>query len=262
MIVFAAIVPHAPFLLPTIGKQHRDKLKKTAEAMTALEQQLYVTRPDTLCIISPHGGVLADAFGINLSSEYKTSFKEFGDHKTSRTFRSDFMLIDRIQRSLRKDTAFTLNSEPSLDYGVGVPLHLLSEHLANPTVVPITTSALDLKAHFDFGKALRDELLNTTKRVALIASADLSHTLTKDAPAGYVPKSAEFDASVQQLLSTRNVTGLIQLGEKDSAKMADCGLRPILVAMGILDGINYTAKVLSYEGPLGIGYLVSTLDFG
>lgn len=262
MIIFAAILPHAPFLLPSIGKNQLAKLQKTQQAILQLEQMLYVTRPDTLCIISPHGPVDSTAFGINLSADYRTSFKEFGDHQTSRQFRSEFMLIDRIQRSIRKDIPFSLNSQSEVDYGIGVPLHLLSEHLANPTVIPVTTSGLDFKAHFDFGKAMHDELLNSTKRVAVFASADLAHNLTKDAPGGYAPAGAQFDAAVQELLTTRNIPGLIQLGEKESAGAAECGLRAILIALGILEGINYTAKILSYEGPLGIGYLVSNLDFG
>ncbi|TAK04662.1 hypothetical protein EPO33_01560 [Patescibacteria group bacterium] len=261
MIVFSAIVPHSPLLLPGIGKTNAKKLAQTVAGVADIEQHLYVTRPDTLCIISPHGQVLGDAFGINLSAQYATSFKDFGDFKTSKTFRSDFMLIDRIQRAIRKDVPLVLHSDETLDYGFGVPLHLLTEHLPNPTVIPITTSGLDLKAHFEFGKAMRDEILNSNKRVAVIASADLSHTLTKDAPGGFSKRGAEFDAKVQELLSQRNVPGLLQMDPKLCSEAKECGLRAMLVALGLMDGIDYTARLVSYEGPLGIGYLVSHLQF-
>ena len=261
MIVFSAIVPHSPLLLPEIGKSHAKKLAQTVAGIAEIEQSMYVTRPDTLCVISPHGQVLADAFGINLSAQYATSFKDFGDFKTSKTFRSDFMLIDRIQHAIRKDVPLMLHSDETLDYGFGVPLHLLTEHLANPTVIPVTTSGLDLKAHFEFGKAMRDEILNSNKRVAIIASADLSHALTKDAPGGFSKRGAEFDAKLQELLSQRNIPGLLQMDPKLCAEAKECGLRAILVALGLMDGIDYTARVISYEGPLGIGYLVSNLQF-
>lgn len=261
MIVFSAIVPHSPLLLPDIGKTHGKKLTQTVAALADIEQRLYVTRPDTICVISPHGQVLGDAFGINLSAQYATSFKDFGDFKTSKTFRSDFMLIDRIQRAIRKDVPLALHSDETLDYGFGVPLHLLTAHLANPTVIPVTTSGLDLKAHFEFGKAMRDEMLNSNKRVAVIASADLAHSLTKDAPGGFSPRGAEFDAKIQELLAQRNVPGLLQVDPTLCAEAKECGLRAILIALGLLDGIDYTARVLSYEGPLGIGYLVSHLQF-
>ncbi len=261
MIVFAAVVPHSPLLLKGIGKDHTKKLAKTVAAMADIEQRLYLTRPDTLCIISPHGNVMPDAFGINLSAEYATSFKDLGDFKTSKTFRSDFMLIDRIQRSIRKDLPLVLQSDENLDYGFGVPLHLLTEHIKNPAIIPITTAGLDYKVHFDFGKAMRDEMLNSNKRIAVIASSDLAHTLTKDAPGGFSKHGAEFDVKVQELLAHRNVPGLLQMDPGVCKAAKECGLRPMLVALGLLDGIDYTANILSYEGPFGIGYLVSHLQF-
>ena len=108
---------------------------------------------------------------------------------------------------------------------------------------------------------MRDEMLNSNKRVAVIASADLAHSLTKDAPGGFSPRGAEFDAKIQELLAHRNVPGLLQMDPTLCAEAKECGLRAILIALGLLDGIDYTARVLSYEGPLGIGYLVSHLQF-
>lgn len=261
MIVFGAILPHSPLLLPEIGKAHAKKLAKTVAAVAEIEQRLYVTRPDTLLVISPHGDVMPDAFGINLSASYKTSFTDFGNFRATKTFRSDFMLIDKIQRSIRKDIPLVLHSAETLDYGFGVPLHLLTEHITNPAVVPVTTAGLDLKTHFEFGRAMREEVLTSNKRVAVIASGDLAHTLKNDAPGGFSPKGAAFDAKVQELLAQRNVAALLQLDPGLCEEAKECGLRGILTALGVLDGIDYTPRILSYEGPLGIGYLVAHLQF-
>lgn len=259
MLVFAAITPHSPLLLPSLGKKHAAKLKKTADSMKTLEKELYVARPDTLVIVSPHGNVLADAFTINLSAEYKVSLKDFGDHTTTATFHSDFMLIDKLQRSLRADTPLSLASDEVLDYGVGVPLLVLSAHLPKVAVVPVTTAGLDYKAHHDFGAKLKDEIVNTNKRVAVIASADLSHTLTNDAPGGFSKKGAELDAKVVELLTAKNTNGLITLDPKMSTASKECGLRSILVLLGILSHIAFEPKVHSYEAPFGVGYLVANL---
>jgi AmmeMemoRadiSam system protein A len=48
---------------------------------------------------------------------------------------------------------------------------------------------------------------------------------------------------------------------------ADFGLRSILFLLGALAGVDASAKVKSYEGPFGVGYMVATLavrgvDFG
>ncbi len=78
MIIFGAIVPHSPLLIPSIGKEHRQGLAKTIEAIQEIEQALYLAKPDTICIIAPHGSRYPDAFSINLAATYKGNFKTFG----------------------------------------------------------------------------------------------------------------------------------------------------------------------------------------
>ena len=40
MIVFGAIIPHSPLLIETIGKDQREKLKTTIDAIAQIEQAL------------------------------------------------------------------------------------------------------------------------------------------------------------------------------------------------------------------------------
>ncbi len=257
MITFAGIVPHPPLLLPTIGKEAAKKLAQTQKALEQLEQELYLARPDTLLIISPHGPVMSDAFVIDLAAQYQLDFKEVGDFQTTKTIRSDFLLIDRIQRNARKETPVVLANEESLGYGIGIPLLFLSAHLPNVTLIPVFTSALDGKTHYSFGKLLKEEILNSNKRVAVIASADLSHTLTKDAPGGLAPEGQQVDAAVQQFLTTKNAAGLLTMDPATLSAAKECGVRPIATLLGVLDGIGYEPKIYSYEYPFGVGYLVS-----
>ena len=42
----------------------------------------------------------------------------------------------------------------------------------------------------------------------------------------------------------------------------ECGYRSILILMGILDGLNIKPRILSYEGPFGVGYLVADYKLG
>lgn len=259
MITFAAIVPHPPMILPKIGKDNAKKAAVTAEAMRALEQELYLSNPETIVIISPHGPTMTDAFMINLSANYSVGFKDFGDFETAKTFSSDFMLIDRIQRNARKETPLVLASEENLDYGTGIPLMVLTEHLPKVAVIPVAVSGLDLKAHYDFGKLLKDELMASNKRVAVIASADLSHALSDDSPAGFAKEGAELDRIVQEALTTRNAVGLIGLDANIREKARECGVKPIVTLLGTLDGVQYEPKIHSYEHPFGVGYLVSNL---
>lgn len=55
MIVFAAISPHPPILLPSVGsKEDRKKLKKTLCSLDALSEKIKKSNPNAIIISSPH----------------------------------------------------------------------------------------------------------------------------------------------------------------------------------------------------------------
>lgn len=262
MLTFAAIVPHPPLLLPSVGgEESTKKLAVTAESFRNLEQALYVTHPEVLVIISPHGNGPADALMLNFAAQYTVQFKEFGDFQTQRTFHSDVLLMDHMQRLARKEVPLVVASQEQLDYGTGIPLVQLTEHLPHTTIVPISTCGLDTKTHFEAGKMFKEEILNSNKRIAVIASADLSHTLTTDAPGGFAKEGKDLDELVNQLIATRNTAGMISIDAELMSKAKECGIRPISVLLGILSGMEYQNKIYSYEAPFGVGYLTSQFLF-
>lgn len=54
-IVFAAISPHPPIILPSVGsKEDRGQVKKTIESLEKLGKKLTSVKPDTIIISSPH----------------------------------------------------------------------------------------------------------------------------------------------------------------------------------------------------------------
>lgn len=260
MIVFSAIVPHSPLLIPAIGKENLNKLSATVQAMQALEKSLVEARPETIVVISPHGPVLPDAFSININSTYSCTMEEFGDFGTKLDCRSDFMLIDHLQRRLRAaKIPFVLTSEEKLDYGVVVPLSYLTPRLPKFTIIPITNSALSMAEHHKFGIELKEELANSNKRIAVLASADLAHTLTKEAPGGYSPHGKTFDEKIIELIKSRANEEFTQIPDDISAGAKSCGLAPIVILAGIIGHIMYEPQILSYEAPFGIGHVVANL---
>jgi AmmeMemoRadiSam system protein B len=257
-LVFAAIAPHPPLLVPTIGKEMLPKVNKTKEALEKLEEDLYLSKPDCVVVISPHGPLLADAFTIHYNSTYVTDFKEFGDLATKQTFNGEMQLPPEMRGVSKKNgIPATLVTEEKLDHGTAVPLMFLTSHLQNVTVLPIGFSGLDSKTHLDFGYLIKDEILKTNKRVAVIASGDLSHALTTDAPGGYNAAGPEFDKKIQELLASHNTTGMLGLETKFLNDAAECGFRSFLVLMGILRDTNYTYQSYAYEAPFGVGYLTA-----
>jgi AmmeMemoRadiSam system protein B len=262
-IVFGAITPHPPVLIPEIGKDNLPKLAKTEAAMKKLEQDLYAAKPESLVIISPHGQILDSAFNINLSADYTASFKEFGDFSLELKFKSDYMSIQQIRASdeAQKSVPIVLTSNNEIDHGFGVPLYYLTPHLKDIQIIPIVYSALDINQHFAFGQYLHQQLSKINKRFAIIASGDLSHRLTKDAPGGYSKQGAVFDKKLAALIKKKDISGILGLDQKLVEEAGECALRSIAIMLGIIETMNFSTEVLSYEGPFGVGYLVSSFKF-
>ncbi|MFZ6015188.1 MAG: AmmeMemoRadiSam system protein B [Patescibacteria group bacterium] len=261
MIVFGAIVPHSPLLIPTIGKEHQAKLQKTIDACKQIEQALYLTKPETLVIIAPHGPRYPDAFSANMAGSYTGSLKSFGDFSTTVSAKSDYMLIDRAHRKMREEEIpFTLTSSEELDYSFTIPILLLTQHLENWKLFPISPSMMDGKAHYEFGRQIKRVLHMEKRRVAVIASADLSHKLTAESPGGASTEGPQFDAAVQQGVAVKDPTPLCTLPNEVIENSGQCGFRPICTLLGMLDNMNVTPKILSYEAPFGVGYITAQYD--
>ena len=90
----------------------------------------------------------------------------------------------------------------------------------------------------------------------LIASGDLSHRLTPDAPYGFRPQGPLFDRLVIDALRSRAWEQIEALDPDLVEEAGECGLRPLAILLGAARAANLNSEVLSYEGPFGVGYPV------
>ncbi len=259
-LVFAAITPHPPTLIPTIGKEHLQQLNQTKQAFEELERELYSSKPDVIFIISPHGELFQNFFTVNLCDKFEGNFEIFGDFSTQLNFKGDTVLFSANKEVIATKSPLNIISQPLLDHGVTIPLYYLTRHLTETPIVPIYFSMLDNQAHHEFGKALKDVILNTEKRVAVIASGDLSHCLSNNSPAPYHPDGKIFDEKLANLVATNNHTELINIDQRLVDNAMECGLKSILILAGILSDMSCRPKILSYEAPFGVGYLTVFID--
>ncbi len=257
-IVFASIVPHTPVLLPSVGKEHLKKLKKTLASFHRLEQELYATKPDVVLIISPHGRIEHDHFTLEVRERYAPDLKEFGVFEVPIEFKSDLRLTSALKEHLEdRGVPFMLRTEADLDYGIVVPLTYLASHLSPVAILPITPSLLSGKAHFEFGQALQEVLMHTDRRVAVVCSVDLSHRLARSSPAGYSPFGKKFDEKIRTILEEKKTSALVTFEPQLAEKAGQCALSALTIFSGILDGLDATPEILSYESPFGVGHLAA-----
>jgi aromatic ring-opening dioxygenase LigB subunit len=254
-IITAAVVPHPPLLVPNIGKENVDLVKKTADSYKEIEADLYAGQIDTIIIISSHGSPQEESFGINIGDEFQIKFENFGDFSSKLSLAGDVGLAQELREKLPAHPAVSLVNKTDLDHGIGIPLYLLTPYLKNIEIIPIYPSEKDLATHFEFGKNLRRLLQMQEKRIAILASGDLSHSLTKSAPAGYSPKAAKFDQKIIESLKNKNFEEILNINQKTVNEVQTCALKPISILTGIFDTIDFKPQLISYEYPFGVGYL-------
>lgn len=260
-LVFAAVAPHSPILLPNIGKEQSNQLQKTIDALTELERLLYTTQPEVIIILSPHASYFEEVFSIISDENLTASFEQFGDVTEQQTWRGIPALAAYITNQAQKEQLPVKSvTDHTLDYSSATILHFLCKNLPDIQVLPIGFSGLAPKQHLNFGALINDIISSHDKRIAVIASGNLSHALSDKSPVAMHPDGKKFDDMIVELLETRNTIGISQIDSKMIKNAQECAYRSVLIMLGILQHMNYSFKNLSYEAPLGVGYLVGYFD--
>jgi aromatic ring-opening dioxygenase LigB subunit len=256
----AAITPHSPILIPEIGKLNQKVLQKTVDAYLKIASDLQGNDIETIIIISPHGATQENYFTINIGPKLKIDLSSFGFLGSTRELDSDLELISNLKKT--DGTEIQLISSPSLDYGAAIPLYLLTKLMPDVKIVSLNyASKLDLKDHLELGERIKEVINNSAKKIAVIASGDLSHRLKKNSPAGYSPKGAKFDNKLIEFLNDPQTVreNVLNIDPKLSEEAGQCGLKSITVLIGVLEKFSYEPEVLAYQTDFGIGYL--TMNF-
>lgn len=257
-LVFAGITPHPPTLLSTIGGDATEDVKGTRAALERLEQDLYVARPHLVIILSPHTGKFPHTFTVNGHTHFESSFGVFGDLATKQQWTGAPTLAAIIQRTVTDNSSLTVRlvSDPHVDHSVSIPLMFLMTHLTEVPILPIGFSDLSPADHLRFGEVLKDVIMASDKRIAVLISGDMSHCHKTDGPGGFHKDAAVFDETVIRCLETRNTAGLTQLDPTVVSNAQECLYRPLLIALGLLKNVSTSFENYSYQKPHGVGYLV------
>ncbi|MGI6603613.1 MAG: AmmeMemoRadiSam system protein A [bacterium] len=266
-IVWGGIAPHPPIVVPEVGRAEIGKVSSTRAALQKLAQDLKAAKPEAVIITSPHGPVFSDVVAVSLAPRFSGSFSRFGAPGVRLHRASDLTLAQAIvseSEALKVPVAALTADELNQygitgerDHGVLVPLYYLEEAGVTCPLVWIGMSLLPPEEIYAFGVAVQRAAEKVGKRVAFLASGDLSHRLTRDAPAGYQPEGARFDRMLVDKVRDGDLEGLLRIDPALADKAGECGWRSFMMLAGALDGRVVAPEVLSYEGPFGVGYLVA-----
>lgn len=256
-LVAAAVLPHAPLLIPGVGREHRGQLQRTLDATTHLAEELYALQPDALVVLTPHGPRLTGSFFVNVAEAFPLAATKFGDLATALTAHGAASLGYRIKRGAEAHhLPITLGTAPP-DYGLTVPLQLLEPCLPSARVLAVVPAELPPDAIEAFGRVLGDVLHRDSARAAVIASLELSHRSTPAAPGGETKAGRAYDARVVRTLRAGDLTAAAQADPRAAAEVASCAPPILALLAGVLARRSLKPSLITYEAPFGIGELTA-----
>ncbi|WP_027718454.1 AmmeMemoRadiSam system protein A [Desulfovirgula thermocuniculi] len=271
-VVAGGVCPHPPVMVPEVGGRDAEVVVSSQKAMLELGRRLRDSGAQVVALISPHGPVFRDAVAVWALERLAGDLAPFGARQVRFEVENDLALARAVQEEaaalevnvvlLDKKTARSYGLTPDLDHGTVVPLYFLRRAGVDWPLLPVGMSFLPRPKLYAFGAALARAAARLGRKLAVLASGDLSHRLTPDAPAGFDPRGAEFDREIVRLVGAADAEGVLGIEETLASRAGECGLRSIIMALGAFDGLSVKAEVLSYEGPFGVGYLVAHLAPG
>ena len=321
-VIIAALMPHAPVLVPAVGGRRGNRAAASVSAMTEAARRIVKAKPETVVLISPHTPRRRGAFAIwagspcgvnpqtpNATADTNTpqgsacgvtmrtarwpaigstpqaeriggSLAQFGAPAAAVDLPADKSLGTAIaeeagSRGLNiwwlgpwssahrlSEPSTSLLHRPSdaeLDHGAVVPLwHLADAGWCGPTVL-IGLNYPGEPGLAELGEAIAGAARRMDRRVAVVASGDMSHRLQPGAPAGFHPRAKEFDHAFIECLRVGDYRQLLKFNSELQDLAAEDAVDSTLVAASAVNWNAAGHEVLSYEGPFGVGYGVAIL---
>lgn len=259
----AFIVPHPPLILPEIGRGEERKIQKTIDSYKKIAKEAAAMHPDTVVILSPHAIMYRDYFHISPGTSAKGDFGLFGHPELELSCVYDTEFVSQLCRLTDKKgiSAGTQGEkDPSLDHGTMTPLYFLNKELKTYKLARIGLSGLPFNEHFRLGQCIAEAAEKLERRIVVIASGDLSHCLMDSGPYEYAKEGPEYDKKVTEIMASGELCRLFEFTEEFCQNAGECGHRSFCIMAGCLDGKTLRSRLLSYEGPFGVGYATASFQ--
>jgi AmmeMemoRadiSam system protein B len=259
-LVFAGIAPHPPLLIPEVGGSRIERVADSQRALREFSRRLVDTHPDVVVVISPHSPLDPRVFTARSTNQLVGDLREFYAPSVSLSFPNDLEMVEAITRAAAHEGVELRSHDRDypLDHGALVPLYYLHQAGWRGPIVVIGFTHQSNEKHLAFGRAITRAATSINRRLAVLASGDLSHRLVVGGPYEYEPSAHLFDEQIVDAIVRGDTHGVINVDPDLRNRAGECGYRSIVIALGtVVDLRNH--EVLSYQGPFGVGYLVAVL---
>lgn len=257
----AVLMCHAPIVIPSIGGDRASECAATTAAMQTAAEAVARCGAETAVVLSPHTPRHTQAFGYVGGERLRGDFRAFGIPGLSSSFRADAAATAAMARHAeREGLPLAPASTQNLDHGALVPLWFLQEAGFKGRVAVFGFPWESAPgAPRRFGEALAAAMTGLERTWALVASGDMSHALRAGAPAGFHPLAHTFDEAVVTCVRGGRLGDVADLDGHLRNLAAEDVVDSLDAAGGTLGADRRGLRVLSYEAPFGVGYLVAVL---
>lgn len=259
-ILAAVAVPHPPLIFPEVGHGREQKIEKTIKSYRHAMEFVASYKPDTIILVSPHTELYADYFHVSGGFGSTGNFTAFGAPKVTVQVEYDHEFVKALEQACKAQN-FACGTkgerDPALDHGSLIPLRFLNEVWKDYKVVRVGLSGMSLLQHYKLGQMIASVSEELGRRTVFIASGDLSHRLLEEGPYGFAAEGPVFDARITKDLDKGDFADLLEFDPQFCDAAGECGHRSFVMMAGALDGKAVESKLLSYEGPFGVGYGVA-----
>ncbi len=258
-VVVAALLPHAPIICPAVAGPRAEAVAATTAACAEAGREVVAAAPDVVVTTAPHGARHPTDLTLHTADRLAGDLGRFGAPEVRVDLPGAVELAEGIIEAGIAGMVVRPLDSGGLEYSTVVPLSFLCRAgWRGPTLVV----GLPYPGEGDpaaIGAAVAAAAGRLGLHIGVIASGDMSHRLTADAPAGFDPDGARFDAKVTALLRAHDFQALRHLDPDLLARAGEDCLDSLLFAAGCLGFEAHAPRLLSYEGPFGVGYGVAIL---
>lgn len=251
----AAIVPHSPLLMPTIGKEQQVVLQPTLNAYEQLAAEFAQRRVETIVIIGDHGFMRPEVFTLNQNPTLDLNLKEFGDLVSVKQWPNDLKFSNLLKEKNETTLPLVTVASSQISYVISVPLYLLTKYLPKVKVCPIGSCLNITDGHLALGEILREVAENFTANIALLAANDLGPTTVTDDNSNV--GDSDFNKLINRTVTNQSWHELITHEEDFNNNLTALPLRNILVVGGALQNTAWQPEILAYQAPLGVGMITA-----
>ena len=260
-ILGAVIVPHPPLIIPAVGRGQERGIQATIDAYRAAARLVAAWAPEVLVVTTPHVVMYSDYFHISPGLAAAGDMGQFGARSARVETRYDTELRRAViaQAEAENIAAGTLGErDASLDHATFIPLWFLREAGVDCPILRVGLSGFSAAEHYRLGQCIARAVEKLGRRAVFVASGDLSHRLKSDGPYGFASEGPVYDEQVTAAMASGDFLRFLTMDEGLCDRAAECGQRSFQIMAGALDGLAVEAKLLSHEGPFGVGYGVAT----